>query len=1473
MLLPLLATSLNGFAQGGNTCAAAAAAPITIPFTTTTGTICAPATNDYNMVGAGCIDPLNTQGPDWLYYFCAPTTGTINITLNNFFYYCIDPANVAPFPALSVWQGCPNVGTCVAGSTSQGTPYLVTSPETSIEMAVTAGQCYYILIDNYPGYCPCFDYDMNVMYVTPPPVQPACTNMGFDAGTFAGWSGTYGYTIVNGAPGAPSPTYTPAHYTTLAPHHTITAGAGVDPFGGFPVVRPGGGTNSMRLGDGTGYGYGGASLEQTFNVSVANALLTYHYAAVVQDANSGASVHTNEQQPFFKIEVFDCAGVPITCGQYLVVGGPGIPGFVLAPGTTDVYYKPWTPVAIDLTPYIGSCVKIKFTVGDCSLGAHFSYAYLDVVCAPMAITGVNMICPGTSTTLFAPPGEAAYLWAPGGQTTSSVTVSPASATTYTCTVTSVSGPTCTSVLTYPVGLYPAVTATSTSQTVCNGTAATITATPSTGGGTFSWAPGGQTTASITVSPATTTTYTVTYTDLNGCTDTAMGTVVVNPLPTVVVNSPSICVGSTANLTATGAASYAWSAGVTVTGLGTADAGPGTTTSYTVTGTSAAGCTNTAVSTVTVNPIPVVNVNSPTICPGQTANLTATGATSYTWSAGATSTGVNTANATPAATTSYTVTGTSLGCFSTAVSTVTVSPPVIVNVNSPTICNGQTANLTAGGATTYAWSAGATSTGVNTANASPAATTTYTVTGTTSGCTGTAVSTVTVDPLPVTVVNSPTICAGATANLTAGGAATYAWSAGATSTGVNTADATPAATTTYTVTGTSLGCTSTAVSTVTVNPIPVVNVNSPTICPTQTASLTATGATSYAWSTGATSTGVNTADATPAATTTYTVTGTSLGCSGTAVSAVTVGGTIVVNVNSPAICAGQTANLTATGGTTYVWSAGATTTGVNTANATPAATTSYTVTGTTSGCSGTAVSTVTVNPMPVTIVNSPAVCAGITANLTAGGATTYAWSAGATSTGVNTADASPAATTTYTVTGTSLGCSTTAVSTVTINPAPVSDAGPDIVVCTGSTGNIGAANVAGYTYVWSPAAGLSSTSISDPAVTIVNGGSAPIVSNYTVTTTETATGCTSSDAVTVTVNAVPTANAGSAQFVCTGASITLAGAIGGSATGGTWSGGAGIFSPNNTTLNAVYTPTAAEYAADSVVLTLTTNDPAGPCTFASSNVTFYFYPNPVANFTVVNPVGCPIQCASFFDLSTMTAPFNIVSWAWTFGDGATSTTQNPTHCYNATGLYNVTLTVTSNMGCTDVFTIVNAVEVYAVPAAQFTMSPNPGSLLESTVNILDLSSNDVVNWYWNYGDGSIDWPGVQNPTHTFPNQAPGVYTVELIVVNSDGCYDTIAHDLVIGPEFTFYIPNCVTPNDDGVNDYFFGDGVGIIDYDIWIFDRWGMMIFHGSYLYDKWDGRANGGAEVAQQDVYVWKVTLTDVFNKVHNYIGTVTIVK
>lgn len=451
-------------------------------------------------------------------------------------------------------------------------------------------------------------------------------------------------------------------------------------------------------------------------------------------------------------------------------------------------------------------------------------------------------------------------------------------------------------------------------------------------------------------------------------------------------------------------------------------------------------------------------------------------------------------------------------------------------------------------------------------------------------------------------------------------------------------------------------------------------------------------------------------------------------------------------------------------------------------------------------------------------------------------------------------------------------------TLTISPQAIVYAGVDQTICIGNTvtlaGTIGGSAVSG---TWSGGTGTfnpdntSLTAVYTPGTVETTAGTATL----TFTTNDPAGPCSSvNDQMTITVNQLPTANAGSAQYVCAGSSITLAGSIGGTATSGTWSGGAGTYSPNNTTLNAVYTPSASEFAADSVQLTLTTDDPAGPCTFSSSNVTFHFYHNPIVDFTVDIPSGCPVHCVNFTDLTTVGGGDSVVTWAWVFGDGSpASGIQHPAHCFSDPGYYDIQLTATSNNGCTSFLNKPQMIQVFNLPVAEFTATPNPATVIDPSITFINQSSTDVNYWHWDFGDSITLSPHTSNPFHIYPTEAITSYLVTLIVHNSDGCYDTVPHEVFIGPEFTFFIPNVFTPNGDGINDYFFGSGIGIIKYDLWILDRWGDMIFHGKELTDKWDGKANGGSNAAQIDVYVWKVTLTDVFNKRHDYIGVVSLVE
>ena len=571
---------------------------------------------------------------------------------------------------------------------------------------------------------------------------------------------------------------------------------------------------------------------------------------------------------------------------------------------------------------------------------------------------------------------------------------------------------------------PTVTASSSGNLGCSNTSVTLTGNST--GNTMVWNGGSLSNASNPATVTTAGTYTVTATDaVNGCTNTASITVTSDTAQALItiVNSSTICAGQTTTLTATGGTTYLWSTGATTNSI---TISPASTISYTVTGTTN-GCSDDTVATVTVNPLPVITVNSPAICSGQTATLTAGGGTTYLWSTGATT---NSITDTPSATTSYTVTGTTSGCSDTAIATVTVGGNLSITVNSPSICAGETATLTANGGSTYSWSTGDT---INPVTVNPASSTTYTVTGTSGGCSGTAIATVTVGGSLVITVNSPTICTGEIATLTASGGTTYLWSTGDTSNAITDS---PTTDTSYTVIGTTAGCSDTATSIVTVNPLPVITVNAATICAGDTATLSALGGTTYSWSTGAT---VNPIIVMPSTTTTFTVTGFALTCSSTEIATVTVNPIPVVTVNSPGICVGGIATLTAAGATTYLWSTGATS---NPISESPALTTTYTVLGATSGCSDTAIATVTVNPfLSVSASGAASICIGSSATITAnaingsGGPYTYSWAPGITNTS-SSVIVSPIVTTTFTVTAND-GCSPAATDSITITvlPAP------------------------------------------------------------------------------------------------------------------------------------------------------------------------------------------------------------------------------------------------------------------------------------------------------------------------------------------------------------------------------------------------------------------------------------------------------
>ena len=638
-----------------------------------------------------------------------------------------------------------------------------------------------------------------------------------------------------------------------------------------------------------------------------------------------------------------------------------------------------------------------------------------------------------------------------------------------------------------------------------------------GGSTYHWnATGGSaTTAAITASASGT--YTVTVTSASGCTASASNVVTVNSIPTATItpSGPSTFCGS-GTLTASGGGTYLWNAtgGSATTAAITASAS-GT---YTVTVTSAQNCTASASTVVTVNPIPTAAI-SPTgpsaFCGSGT--LTASGGGTYHWNT--TGGSATTAAITASASGTYIVTVTSAsGCTASASNVVTVNPipSAPTSVTATNVCVGGTAQLNANssGNNIRWWTAstGGTMLGTSVGGANygvtPASTTTYYAESYTSaGCaSATRVAvTVTVNafPTPAIFASGPTtFCTPGSVTLTASGGTSYSWSTGATTAAIT---ATTSGNYNVTVTNAS-GCTATASQSVTANTVSAItpymiagggwqNISTATVCSgtyVEFGPQPTTGTWTWTGPSGFHSYQRDTAISNVAAAQGGTYTATYVdgnGCTNTQTFNLTVN-SISPTVNSPTVCSGTSATLTATGGGTYSWNTGATTASITT---TSSGTYYVTVTGSNT-CTATASGTVTVNPLPSTAISVTAACSGASSILTASGGNTYLWSTGAT-----TASISSNSNTSYTVTATLSSCTASATASSIIYPNPTLSLTSNTPVCVGGTIDLTAtpSGSASYTYSWSGVSSFTSTSASPTIANAIsaNGGS------YSVTVTD------------------------------------------------------------------------------------------------------------------------------------------------------------------------------------------------------------------------------------------------------------------------------------------------------------------------------------------------------------------------------------
>ncbi len=924
------------------------------------------------------------------------------------------------------------------------------------------------------------------------------------------------------------------------------------------------------------------------------------------------------------------------------------------------------------------------------------------------ITGNNALCQGTTGVIYSTAvGMTAYVWtvSAGGTITAGGT-----ATDNTVTVTwNTAGPQSVSVnysnsfgctaataTVYPVtiNILP-VPGLAGNATVCTASTGNVYTTE-VGKSSYVWvvSAGGTITAGGTSTDNTVTvtwstlgaqSVSVNYANSFGCSAISATSYPVNVLaiPTPVISgSATACATTTGHVYSTlaGQTAYAWtvSAGGTITAGGTATDNTVTITwntagaqSVSVNYTNAGGCSAASPIVYSVNvitaPVPVI-AGTNALCAGSTGIVysTGTGFTNYLWSVSAggtiTSGGTTTDNTATitwntagaqSVSANYTIAG---GCSAASPTSypVTVNAlPVPSITGTASLCQGSTGIVytTQAAMTAYAWTISAG--GMITAGGTPTdntATVSWNGSGAqsisvnytnTNSCTAVSPTSypVTVNAAPVpTLAGNNSVCVGSTGNVytTEAGFSNYTWvvSAGGTITAGGTATSR-----TVTVTWTTAGARTVSVNyknasgcfavtptvyNVTVNALPVPTISGPTsVCAGTAGNVYSTEAsmTGYAWS-------------------------------------VSTGGTITAGSGTNSI--------------TVTWNtAGVRTVNVNYVNG--------------SGCTAQFPTgySVTVNARPVpTITGTNSLCIGTSGVVytTQAGRTNYVWnvSAGGTITAGGTS-ADNTVTVTWNTSGAqsvsvnynnAAGCNATTptVYNVTVNPLPAAAAGANRAICLNASTQIGATAVVGSTYSWvSVPAGFTSTT-ANPTVTPL------VTTTYTVTEIVTATGCTNSNSVIVTVNPLPAAAAGANRAICLNASTQIGATA---VVGNTYSWVSVPAGFTSTTANPTVTPLVT------TTYTVTETVTASGCT-NSNSVIVTVNISPAADFSASNLTPALNTTVTLTDLSV---GGTVTGWTWsiapatfTYVGGTTATSQNPQVQFTAGGLYSVTLTVTNSLTC-------------------------------------------------------------------------------------------------------------------------------------------------------------------------------------------------
>ena len=415
--------------------------------------------------------------------------------------------------------------------------------------------------------------------------------------------------------------------------------------------------------------------------------------------------------------------------------------------------------------------------------------------------------------------------------------------------------------------------------------------------------------------------------------------------------------------------------------------------------------------------------------------------------------------------------------------------------------------------------------------------------------------------------------------------------------------------------------------------------------------------------------------------------------------------------------------------------------------------------------------------------------------------------------------------------------------VYIFPEPVAEIIlPADFECGGLTVDFGNVSQNSTEYAWDFGVAGTNTDVStdfEPTFTF------PAPGTYTITLTSgSSPSCTDQTTATITLNEQLVVDFNSEDSLCvTSNNFNFDGIVGGPPGSiFTWN-----FGPNA----SIQTSTdidVANVVFDTIgAIPITLTGTFENCVESITQEIYLFYP-PEINFAIAPGLQCAPFNAQFIDQSTAETT---IYYNWDFGDGGTSTDQNPTHLYPNVGNYPVTLSIRTLNGCVDTLTLLQGdlINVRPKPTSSFTVTPDYTDICNSSIQFIDQSIGGADWFYW-YDDTTLYSTGAQSPYHTYVT--PGNHYPYQIVTNEFGCKDTSSSQLFIEP-FTVFAPNTFTPDGDEFNNIFLP--IVYLHVEEWhmeIFDRWGEIIWESYDVNVGWDGIGPNG-RVVQDGGYVWKV--------------------